>query len=212
MKKIMTKKNHDKIVKIAEEEVEKFVEKWKESPYLWESEADVHSELYMRIKNALYSNGFHPKPMKYTWEEDGKKKEMAKSEMFNWIYCEPKTYIENCPEHPDIVIFQNLGKTYHMKARENMPMLWVCEIKYATEWSSSLPKENIKKDIKKLTRLLEQKKKKAKGADYVCYLVLYRCKKVQERYNKKRETSIWFQNQLDKVQGKRFKTYFDDFI
>lgn len=193
------------IVWHAEKVIKKFIAEWKKDPYLWESEADIHAELYARIKNTLHDNRFRPKPIRYMWEENGKKKEMAKAERFNWIYCEPKTYIGKKHKRTDIVIFKKLGKTYRIKEKENIPMLWACEIKYATEWSSLFPKENIKKDIGKLNCLLTQRNNKIKGADYVCYLVLYRYAQADKRLKK----IAWLQEQKKKTQDRRFEFYLE---
>lgn len=170
----MNKKYETRIVEIAEEEVEKFAKKdWKKNPYLWETETDVHAELYNRIKEALKRMNKHLLRAKY----EGFKK----PEKFNRIYCKPPVYI--CWEgikkskcFPDIVIYKdipNINKPpdYDEKKKVNWPMLWVCEIKYKTDWSGDYQKCNRQRDNKKLNILLNQRnKKKINGTDYGCCL------------------------------------------
>lgn len=164
----MTKRGEIEIVRIAERQVNKFIKRWKENSYLWESETDVHAELYMRIKLALRRKKYMPVEMTY-------KKDMNGSELFDLMYCKPKIYVAGKKNayFPDIAIYKKTQKKYSVKKRENDPILWVCEIKYATDWSSNFSDENIKHDIVKLGRLLKQKKG---GADYACCLILKRWK------------------------------------
>jgi len=153
--------NEKRIVKIAEDEVKKFAKEWKKNPYLWESEADIHAELYNRIKNCI------DKPSEYKYDD------MEKAGKFNWIYCKPKTYLKgkrNC-YYPDIVIYKKGSKIRKVSERQNEPMLWVCEIKYITNWSSLLSKESVENDIRKLTCLLNQKRD---GAERSYYLIFHR--------------------------------------
>lgn len=157
----MNKKNEKQIVGIAKKEIEKFTKEWKRNPYVWESEADVHAELYNKIKLKLCS-------VEYRY-----RKEMVQKETFSQVYCKPKIYIrgEKYCYYPDIVIYKNVREIRNVGERENDPMLWVCEIKYITEWSSMLAIDNVKSDINKLECLLKQKRG---GADYACYLILQR--------------------------------------
>lgn len=174
-----------KIVDIAEGEIKKFVKAWEKNPYLWESEADVHAELYMNIKSSLRRKKFCPVETLY-------KNYMEDYEYFNWVYCKPKTYIkrEKYAYYPDIVIYKQKNKKEirNVKEKENDPMLWVCEIKYMTDWSGLITEKNIKKDINKLKKLLKQEKG---GTDYACCLILRgggRCKgKKNHKKNLKRE-------------------------
>ena len=159
-----------KIIKIAEAEIEKFAKEWAKTPYAWESEADIHAELYMRIKSHV-NKKYPPAEHKSCWKENGKI-ELFK-EVFDWVYCKPKTYIKamnNCC-YPDLAIYKEKTSGHPIKERENEPMLWVCEIKYITDWSSLLSIESIENDIKKLTQLLNQKKD---GTEYACYLIFRR--------------------------------------
>jgi len=122
MKRMMTKKDDKRMVEMAEEEIEKFVKKWEKKPYLWESEFDVHAELYMRIKSSLHKEFPLEKSEKFKY------KGMVKKEHFDYIYCNPKTYANKRAKKPDIVIYKNTGKECNVGDRENEPMLWVCEI------------------------------------------------------------------------------------
>lgn len=159
------------IIQMAVAEIKKFSKKWAKSPYRWESEADIHAELYMRIKLRI-NKKFPPSKHACFWEENGKIKTVK--EVFDWVYCKPKTYIKgdknNC-YYPDIAIYKENTGNCLVKERKNVPMLWLCEIKYITEWSSLLSKENVENDIKKLTQLLNQKKD---GTDRACYLIFQR--------------------------------------
>ncbi|MBU4304370.1 MAG: hypothetical protein KJ893_01895 [Candidatus Omnitrophica bacterium] len=160
----MIKKHEKQIVEIAEGEINKFIKKWIKTPYAWESETDVHAELYMNIKRSLHKKGFKPIKCKY--------KNIVDAECFDGIYCKPTTYFKKA-NYPDIVIYKGTDKKYKLGDRENEEMLWVCEIKYFTDWSSSLYKESVENDIRKLKHLLSLKEK---GTDYATYLILQRTK------------------------------------
>lgn len=149
------------MVIIAEKEIRKFAREWQRNPYLWESETDIHAELYMRIKASLCKK-FPLQKYKY--------KDMTKKEKFDWIYCKPKTYIKGA-NYPDLVIYKDNDNKHNIGNRENDPMLWVCEIKYITDWSSLLSKESVESDIKKLECVLKRKKD---GSNYACYLIMCR--------------------------------------
>ena len=153
------------IVEIAEGEISKFVKKWIKTPYAWESETDVHAELYMNIKRSLHKKGFEPSKCKY--------KNMIDLEVFDGVYCKPTTYFKKA-NYPDIVIYKGTDTKYKLGDRENEGMLWVCEIKYFTDWSSALYKEGVENDIRKLKRLLSIRKQ---GAKYAAYLILQRKKR-----------------------------------
>lgn len=165
----MNKKNEKKIVKIAEEEIKKFVKEWKKNPYLWDSEADVHGELYVRMKNALKS--FGKIPGRY-------KTYMSKKAQFNRIYCKPLTYIERGERYyPDIVIYNS--STFNDDDKKiNEPMLWVCEIKYKTQWGGDQSGENREYDEEKLRQLLRHRTNpKMHRTKYAYFLGLERTKK-----------------------------------
>ncbi|MFA6217790.1 MAG: hypothetical protein WDL87_09105 [Candidatus Omnitrophota bacterium] len=159
-----------KIIRIVEGEIENFVKEWAKFPYAWESEADVHAELYFRIKSLLRKNKF--RLQKYNAYRD-----LIDEEYVDWIYCKPKTYIKKKPYYPDILIYRNMGVKFSIKEPDNDPILWACEIKYITDWSSQLSKEGVRNDIRKLKCLL---KPKNGGASRSCYLILQRKKKRKE--------------------------------
>lgn len=178
-------KNDEKRMIIAKEEIVKFSKKWFKDPYLWESEADIHAELYCKIKSSIHKE-FKYKECKCSWEENGIKKTMPKEERFDWVYCEPLTHIKIEGKrkwyYPDIVIYKNTRGKHVTKERENTPMLWACEIKYATEWSSDISDSDrsIKNDGDKLMGLLKQKDSETKGTDSACLLVFSRWMKQYE--------------------------------
>lgn len=164
----MTKKD-EKIINIAEGEIKKFVKEWKENSYLWDSEADVHGELYVRIKNAIKDGGFRNVNGQY-------KEYMSKKAQFDRVYCKPFTYIEGEERcHPDIVIYEKF--TFDNKEK-NEPMLWVCEIKYKTQWGGDQHEKNRKDDKEKLKQLLKQRTNpKIHGTKYAYFVYLERTDK-----------------------------------
>lgn len=170
----MTINDEKRMINIAKREIEIFSEKWKKDPYLWESEADIHAELYWKIKSSIHKE-FKCKKFRCSWKENGEIKKMLTEEYFDWVYCEPKTYIRgesNC-YYPDIVIYKDTGEKRFTKERENGPMLWACEIKYATEWSSDISDSIIKKAGHNLMKFLKQKGD-GTGTDHACLLVFFR--------------------------------------
>lgn len=187
----MDKEKEKKIIKIAEREIKKFVKEWKKDPYLWESELDVHAELYSKIKKALCSAGFKPRKSRCPFTENGRIKQLPTEEKFNWIYCAPKTYIKNKRnQHPDLVIYKDTKEI--TIDGTNCPMLWVCEIKYMTEWSSDVTVGIVNEAIDGLKDLLKQKNDKIKGADRTYLLVLMRWNEekrpdIKEKINRKIE-------------------------
>lgn len=167
----MTKKDEKRMVSIAEGEIKKFVKEWKENPYLWDSEADVHGELYVRIKNAIKDGGFRSVNGRY-------KTYMSKKAQFDWVYCKPLTYVEGGERYyPDIVIYEKV--TFNDDNKEkNEPMLWVCEIKYKTQWGGDQSEENRKYDEEKLKQLLKQRTNpKIQGTKYAYFMHLKRTSK-----------------------------------
>jgi hypothetical protein len=161
----MNKKSEKRIVKIAGDEVKRFIREWNKNPYLWDSEADIHGELYIRIKKAIKDSGFNNINGQY-------KRYMRKNATFNRVYCEPLTYIDGGGRYyPDIVIYS--GFTFNDRAKKrNEPMLWVCEIKYKTQWCGDQSEENRKYDRVKLKKLLRQRH----GTKYAYFLELERTK------------------------------------
>lgn len=213
MTKKMTKKDENKMIGIIEREIKEFVKNWKQKPYLWESEADVHAELYKRIKSSINKyKKFRPRKFKCTYEENGKRKEMPKKEWFGWIYLKPHTYTKingtKSSYYPDIVIYKDTGEKHHVKEKENSPMLWVCEIKYSTEWSSDLTVASIRKDVKKLQDLLKQKAD-GTGINHTCFLILVRwLKKYEKNKIPKKENLIKIDKYLKGLKGKKIKLYY----
>lgn len=189
MGRLMSKKD-EKIVKSAEEAIKKFAEDWSKNPYIWDTEADVHAELYKRIYKRLKRLGGVMKERYKEWDS---------CENFSSVYCKPLVHRrikgnKSDRIHPDIVIYKKtkpLSLKELDKNKQNEPMLWVCEIKYSTEWGSQFLSENIKKDIRKLDGLYKQRKDKAiNGADNVHLLILERLKR-PEMLNKKYKRQLF---------------------
>ncbi len=169
MKNLIAKSDCKKTVKIAESVVKKFVQDWKKKPYFWSTEADVHAELYGRIKSALARWKLSQTPTYYS-----SYMEKGQCEWFCRIYCKPLIYRKGgkyC--FPDIVIKKS-EKICDVKEGHNEPMIWACEIKYANEWSSLINEHSLGEDRKKLEALLKMGKE---GVDCVCHLTLQRLKK-----------------------------------
>lgn len=166
----MNKEKEKKIVKIAEREVKKFVKEWKKNPYLWDTEADIHGELYVRIKKSF--KGIDKKKIKWIYG-----KYMCNEARFDRVYCEPLTYVRGGGNYyPDIVIYEDYASDNDDK-RINEPMLWVCEIKYKTQWGGDQNEEDWEYDKEKLKRLLEQQKdSRIRGTKYACCLRFARYK------------------------------------
>ena len=173
----MTKNKNEAIVSIAEKTVKKLAKEWKKNPYLWDSEADIHGELYVRIKKALE---------KFETVKGCYKRYMNHDACFNRIYCKPLTYIEDGERYyPDIVIYEDA--TFDNNNEEkNEPMLWVCEIKYKTQWGGDQNEENRTYDKEKLQRLLRQRTNtKIYGTKYAYFLELVRTKeKATSKYSR----------------------------
>jgi uncharacterized protein with PIN domain len=162
----MTEENkNEETVCIAENEVKELVKEWKKDPYLWDSEADIQGELYVRIKEKLKKF----KKIKGRYE-----KWMNHDAHFNMIYCNPLTYIEGRQHyHPDIVIYE--GDDFVDDDNKNDPMLWVCEIKYKREWGGDWEEKHRTYDKNKLQQLLRQyKNPKIHGTKYAYFLELVR--------------------------------------
>ena len=164
----MTTKEESKIINIAEKQIRNFAKEWKKNPYLWDSEADVHGELYVRIKDAL--KRFGKTPHRY-------RKYMNKEARFERVYCNQLTYIKKGERyHPDIVIYEGFGFNDDDK-KVNEPMLWVCEIKYKTQWGNDQSEINRKYDKRKLRTLLRQQTNtKIRGTKCAYFLELVRTK------------------------------------
>ncbi|MBM3254524.1 MAG: hypothetical protein FJZ16_09745 [Candidatus Omnitrophica bacterium] len=166
----MTKTNEKEIVEIANRTVGRFIKLWKKNPYLWDTEADIHGELYVMIKSALKRKGL----IRGCYKEY-----MDRKEYFSRVYCKPLTHIgKNKKYYPDIVIYEKL--TFKNKDEINEPMLWVCEIKYKTQWGGDQSLENRNYDKTKLRKLLRQRNSKIKGAKYAYVLHFFRYEHIKK--------------------------------
>jgi len=171
----MNKEKENKIVEIAEREVRKIVKEWEKNPYLWDTETDIHGELYVRIKKALKKYRVKGQYEAY----------MSKKAWFDIVYCKPLTYIKGGGKYyPDIVVYDDYTCD-NGDRKINEPMLWVCEIKYKTQWGGDQSKENRDYDEYKLRRLLKQHTdSNIHGTKYAYFLNLERTKeKAIAHYN-----------------------------
>jgi len=123
----------DKIIEKIEILIKKFIEDWKKSPYVWGNEIDAQVEIASRIKNGLRELGEESLKAQYS----GYKKE----EKSIRLCCEPPIYYEKGGKRskcfPDIVVFDNIPDAKRPpdeRDQYNWPMIWICEIKYETEW------------------------------------------------------------------------------
>ena len=193
------------MINIAKREIEIFSKRWNNDPYLWESETDIHAELYWKIKSSI-NKEFKCKKDKCCWEENGKIKTIPTEAYFDWVYCKPATHIKIEGKkkwyYPDIVIYKNTRGKHVTKEGENTPMLWACEIKYATEWSSDISDSDssIKKDGDKLMELLKQKNNETKGTDSACLLVFSRWMKHYESKSKCEKGKRAIDNRFKKIK------------
>lgn len=171
----MSENKNKTIVAIAEKTVAAFAKEWKKNPYLWDSEADIHGELYVRIKKAIKKVD-----KKKIWGQY--KKYMNEEARFGRVYCEPLTYVRGgWNYYPDIVIYDDCRLDNDDK-RINEPMLWVCEIKYKTQWGGDQNEENREYDKEKLKELLKQYKEKIRGTKYACCLNFIRSKHKKPKF------------------------------
>lgn len=161
----MAKINEKEIVEITNKTVHRFIKLWKRNPYKWDTETDIHAELYVMIKAALKRKGL----IKGRYH-----KYMDQNEYFNRIYCKPLTHTKYGDYYPDIVIYDK-GK-FESRNNINEPMLWVCEIKYKTQWGGDQSLENRKYDEEKLINLLKQSDSEKRGTKYACILHFFRYK------------------------------------
>lgn len=196
----MTKKNEKVMITIAEREIKKFVGEWEKKPYLWESETDIHAEIYMRIKKSL-RKVFPPKE-RYKYEKKDNE------EYLDWVYCKPLITRSRKNQrkwyYPDIVIFKHNKK--NNGCVESKP-IWICEIKYTTEWSSGVSNNNIKNDGKKMQRLLKQKADDT-SANQACLLVL---KRKQWKSKNKQNREKWHRIEIKKIlKGTGVKLYYKE--
>ena len=158
------------MIKKIETIVRGFIRDWKKNPYLWNNEIDVQIEIACRIKKALKHMGKERIEAKY--------KGYRTMEIFSRVCCEPPIYFKSQGKRkkcfPDIVVFDDIPDPSkppdEPDKKRNWPMLWVCEIKYETEWGGDFQKCNREFDQTKLKALLQQKD----GTQYACILDLKR--------------------------------------
>lgn len=148
--------------------VEKFILEWLGSPYEWETERDVQVDIASRIKFIFKANNLHLLKAMY----DGK------VQMYSRVSCDPPIYVKDLSGEksfcrPDIVVYddiENCDSPPDAVPRINWPQLWVCEIKYQTEWAGDFSPANKQWDIDKARLLLQQ----SDGAKCASCLNFYR--------------------------------------
>lgn len=154
------------VIPAIESTVQQFIVDWNKSPFLWDTEMDIHVELASRLKTVLREFGLLQQKVSYKGyghidvsllscgypvEFDEKKKESS--------YC-----------RPDIQIWKPAEDSQNPPDRIegiNWPILWICEIKYKTEIGGDQNKKNREGDIGKLKRLA---KENGGPAEY-CYIL-----------------------------------------
>lgn len=173
------------------EMIGKFIDEWLISPYEWETERDIQVDIASRIKITLKENNLHLLKASY----DGK------TQRYNRVSCEPRIYVKEESDEryscrPDIVVYddiENCDSSPDEVAGNNWPMLWVCEIKYLTEWAGDFHSDNRQWDIDKACSLLRQ----TDGTKYASCLNFYR------NVNARNKTGV----ELEERENGRLKIY-----
>lgn len=167
----MKQGNENKLIQVVYETVEKFIGDWRNSPYEWESEVDIQTEIAQRLRQAFKDAGKLTLNARYDYIRNGVLQDYSR------VCCEPRTYYNDSSGSryrclPDIVVYDDIDDPDNPPdavPEKNWPMLWVCEIKYQTEDNSPQYKEW---DIEKIKYLLEQNE-----AKYGCGLCFNRKQK-----------------------------------
>ncbi len=160
------------VIPSIESTVQQFINDWKKSPFLWDTEMDIHVELASRLKTILQEFGLLKQRVFY--KEYGYidvsllgcdypvqfEKKVGESS-----YCRPDIQIFKLAEDPRNPPDSIMGV--------NWPALWACEIKYKTEIGGDQNKKHREEDIEKLKRLA---KESGGPVDYCCILHLERSK------------------------------------
>jgi len=133
------------------EESTNFIKEWHQSPFLWETEADIQAELYGRLKILLLDNDEFSQNVHYP--------------QYGHIDCTSLTcgYRVFLPNgeycFPDLIICNKLKDPNHPPDEieyANWPILCAFELKYITEEGINNPQNN-KWDSDKLEVLIENK-------------------------------------------------------
>lgn len=166
-------KQERELVRIAFKNIKRFIKDWQKSPYEWDKEIDIQTEISGRIKYAYKKLAKDTMKASYKVKVNGFEQE----QLYSRVCCEPLIYYqdkngERYSCFPDIVIYKDIedpaSPPDKIEQKINWPMLWVCEIKYWNEWISTSKKDEW--DIEKMRYLLRQKD----GAKYACWLTITR--------------------------------------
>ena len=194
--KALSKKQKKALVKIAWQEIERFIRDWQRSPHEWYNERDVQIEITNRLKDRLKKLKWDKIWGRYTRSVGTRFR--GKVQFYPRVGCEPPVYHrfrngESEVYKPDIVIWDDINNPDHpfedqYKEKRNDPrMLLVCEIKYMPQWRKPYnPNEGDNKDLQKLRHLLKQED----GAEYACWLnIAYRVdKSCEQKFDNKPHT------------------------
>ena len=170
------------LIKVIEEEVEKFIRDWQNSAYEWNTEVEIQSEIYYRLIRKINNKRKLFDKIRYK-VKDERNKDRQK---YRRVCCEPLTFYRNqkgniCHGFPDIVVYDDLEKPkdyvnppdFDGKKKVNCPMLWICEIKYQNEFSGGSSSASKRFDKEKMKSLLKFDKGKTK---FACFLDFDRAK------------------------------------
>ena len=135
--------------------IDRFIEEWRNSPYEWQTEIDIQSDIASRLRKYLKEDGMLLQEAKYDYIREGI------LQPYSRVGCEWATNYndskgERCYCHPDIVVYDDIADPNNppdVDRMKNWPILWVCEIKYQTEDNSPQYGEW---DIEKMEYLLGQ--------------------------------------------------------
>lgn len=170
---ILHKKLENKLIGLAFKVIKSFIRDWQKSPYKWDKEIDIQVEIASRIKTCYQKLGKDEMNASYKVNIKGFERE----QVYSRVCCEPIVFYKyedgiRYPCFPDIVIYQDIENPKpppdETEQKTNWPMLWICEIKYWTEWISTPKKDDW--DINKMKYLLKQKD----GTKSACWLTFYR--------------------------------------
>ncbi len=168
-----------------------FIREWSVSPYEWETERDIQVDIASRIKKILKENTLHLLKANYA----------GNVQLYSRLSCEPRIYVKDVGNEryscrPDIVVYddiENCDSPPDEVTGNNWPLLWVCEIKYQTEWAGDFQPANRQWDRDKTRLLLQQ----SDGAKYATCLNFYR------NVNTRSKTGI----ELKEYEGGRLKVF-----
>lgn len=174
--------NQQKLIRVTKNIINNFVKEWRKSPYEWETEMDIHAEIYNRLVREFEKQNWLKMRLKYDDVKD--ERFTGRSQTYRRIGCKPKTYFKykgkRIIRYPDIVIYSDIPDPDNPpdKTKDiNFPMFLTIEIKYQTEWSGDWNPYNKKVDVAKMKWLIKQANDKTiNGTRYAWCLNFYRPK------------------------------------